>query len=65
LCSRRHEDVPIRWVIRLGRVHLSVPNGPSEKFGKLPDGAHPYGGGGVQPEESCGHGFSVAFADQW
>lgn len=65
LCSRPHEVVPRRWLLRSGAVRLVIPNGPREPIRQLPDGAHPYGGGGVQPIESCGGGFSLGFAGRW
>ncbi|HVT65478.1 MAG TPA: hypothetical protein VHD81_10005 [Mycobacteriales bacterium] len=65
LCSRRHEVVPSRWLIDIGAVHLAIANGPHEPFHNLPDGARPYGGGGIQPVESCDSGFSIGFAGRW
>jgi hypothetical protein len=57
--------VPSRWLIDVGEVHIAVANGPHEPFNQVPDGAHPYGGAGIQPVESCGYGFSIGFSDRW
>jgi hypothetical protein len=65
LCDRAHEVVPKRWILRDGRVDLSIRNGPSEPRREIPDGSHPYGSGGTQPVEACGGGFRVAYADRW
>jgi hypothetical protein len=65
LCSRRHEVVPTRWLYRDATVRASIRNGPVELHRRIPDGAHPFGCGGTQPTESCGHGFQLAFAGRW
>jgi hypothetical protein len=65
LCSRRHEVVPTRWLLRDGSVHLSIHNGAAEPRSEIPDGSNPSSGRKPQPVESCGNEFHLGYAGRY